>query len=51
MVLEVEKACADPATGPVILLENLLFPVEEEGKRKDSSGNKVEAQPAKIEAF
>jgi hypothetical protein len=28
---EVEKACADPAAGSVILLENLRFHVEEEG--------------------
>ena len=38
---EVEKACADPAAGSVILLENLRFHVEEEGKGKDASGNKV----------
>lgn len=31
---EVEKACADPAAGSVILLENLRFHVEEEGKEK-----------------
>uniref|UniRef100_A0A8C2V3Y4 Phosphoglycerate kinase n=1 Tax=Chinchilla lanigera TaxID=34839 RepID=A0A8C2V3Y4_CHILA len=48
---EVEKACSDPSVGSVILLENLRFHVEEEGKRKDASGNKVEAEPAKIEAF
>lgn len=29
---EVEAACADPAPGSVILLENLRFHVEEEGK-------------------
>ncbi|KAG0445521.1 hypothetical protein HPB47_014258, partial [Ixodes persulcatus] len=29
---EVEKACANPAPGTVILLENLRFHVEEEGK-------------------
>ena len=29
---EVEKACADPAKGSIILLENLRFHVEEEGK-------------------
>ena len=28
---EVEKACADPTPGTVILLENLRFHVEEEG--------------------
>lgn len=38
---EVEKACANPAAGSVILLENLRFHVEEEGKGKDASGNKV----------
>ena len=38
---EVEKACADPVAGSVILLENLRFHVEEEGKGKDASGNKV----------
>lgn len=41
---EVEKACADPAAGSVILLENLRFHVEEEGKGKDASGNKVKLQ-------
>ncbi|XP_023619803.1 phosphoglycerate kinase 1 isoform X2 [Myotis lucifugus] len=48
---EVEKACAAPAAGSVILLENLRFHVEEEGKGKDASGNKVKAEPAKVEAF
>lgn len=36
-----EAACADPASGSVILLENLRFHVAEEGKGKDASGNKV----------
>ncbi|XP_006871705.1 PREDICTED: phosphoglycerate kinase 1-like [Chrysochloris asiatica] len=48
---EVEKACADLAAGSVILLENLRFHVEEEGKGKDASGNKVKAKPIEIEAF
>lgn len=48
---EVEKACASPATGTVILLENLRFHVEEEGKGQDPSGNKLKAEPDKIEAF
>nr|1HDI_A Chain A, PHOSPHOGLYCERATE KINASE [Sus scrofa] len=47
----VEKACADPAAGSVILLENLRFHVEEEGKGKDASGNKAAGEPAKIKAF
>ncbi len=40
---DVEKACADPPAGSVILLENLRFHVAEEGKGKDASGNKVSA--------
>jgi len=38
---EVEGACADPKEGSVILLENLRFYVEEEGKGVDEKGNKV----------
>lgn len=38
---EVEAACANPAPGSVILLENLRFHVAEEGKGKDASGNKA----------
>ena len=38
---DVEAKCADPAPGTVILLENLRFHVEEEGKGVDASGNKV----------
>ncbi|CAO2607684.1 Phosphoglycerate kinase 2 [Lemmus lemmus] len=41
---EVEKACDNPDNGSVILLENLRFHVEEEG-------NKITADPAKVEAF
>merc|ERR1712232_1547611 len=48
---EVEAACADPAPGSVILLENLRFNVEEEGKGKDADGNKVKADPAKVSEF
>merc|ERR1711904_763510 len=48
---EVEAACADPAPGSVILLENLRFNVEEEGKGKDADGNKVTADPSKVEQF
>lgn len=48
---EVEKACANPATGSVILLENLRFHVEEEGKGVDGSGKKITATPAGIKAF
>ena len=39
----VEAACANPAAGSVILLENLRFHMEEEGKGVDAGGNKVRA--------
>jgi len=48
---EVEKACADPAPGTVILLENLRFHVEEEGKGVDAAGNKIKASPDQVKAF
>jgi phosphoglycerate kinase len=48
---EVEAACADPAPGSVILLENLRFHVEEEGKGVDAAGNKLKADPAKVTEF
>lgn len=48
---DVEAACADPAPGSVILLENLRFHVEEEGKGVDASGAKVKADPAKVAEF
>lgn len=48
---EVEAACADPAPGSVILLENLRFHVEEEGKGVDASGNKIKADKDKISGF
>lgn len=40
---DVEKVCADPAPGSVILLENLRFHLEEEGKGMDKDGKKVKA--------
>lgn len=48
---EVEAACKDPAPGSVILLENVRFYVEEEGKGVDASGNKVKADKDKVKAF
>jgi len=48
---EVEAACADPAPGSVILLENLRFHIEEEGKGVDASGNKVKAEKDAVTAF
>jgi phosphoglycerate kinase len=48
---EVEKACAALKPGGVILLENLRFHIEEEGKIKNEDGTSVKADPAKVEAF
>ncbi|XP_041974134.1 phosphoglycerate kinase [Aricia agestis] len=48
---EVEQACADPPAGSIILLENLRFHVEEEGKGVDEKGAKVKADPEKVKAF
>jgi len=48
---EVEAACADPAPGSVILLENLRFHVEEEGKGVDAAGNKLKADKDKVAEF
>ncbi len=48
---EVEAACANPAPGSVILLENVRFHIEEEGKAKGPDGEKIKADPAKVAAF
>merc|ERR1719343_906570 len=48
---EVEAACADPEPGSIILLENLRFHVEEEGKGVDPAGNKTKAKPEDVEKF
>lgn len=48
---EVEAACAKLAVGQVVLLENVRFHIEEEGKAKDADGNSVKADPAKVAAF
>ncbi len=47
----VEAACAKPAPGSVILLENLRFHIEEEGKVKLEDGSSKKADPAAVEAF
>eukprot|EP00930_Biecheleria_cincta_P028759 TRINITY_DN2004_c0_g1_i1.p1 TRINITY_DN2004_c0_g1~~TRINITY_DN2004_c0_g1_i1.p1 ORF type:complete len:726 (-),score=175.82 TRINITY_DN2004_c0_g1_i1:230-2407(-) len=44
---EVEAACADPKPGSVILLENLRFHIEEEGKNEA----KEKADPEKVKEF
>ncbi|CAK0818435.1 unnamed protein product [Prorocentrum cordatum] len=48
---EVEAACADPAEGSIIVLENLRWHVEEEGKGVDESGEKTKASEAETAAF
>ena len=48
---ETEAACAELAAGSVVLLENLRFHIEEEGKAKDADGNKVTADPESVKAF
>ena len=48
---EVEAACAGLQPGTVVLLENLRFHIEEEGKAKREDGTSVKADPAKVEAF
>jgi phosphoglycerate kinase len=48
---EVEAACAKLKAGEVVLLENVRFHLEEEGKVKDKEGNVTKAEPAAVEAF
>merc|ERR1719375_2871542 len=48
---EVESACADPETGSAILMENLRWNIEEEGKGADADGNKIKADPEKVKEF
>lgn len=46
-----EKACASLKPGDVVLLENLRFHIEEEGKAKNEDGTSIKADPAKVAAF
>jgi phosphoglycerate kinase len=50
---EVEAACAPGKLQPgdVVLLENLRFHIEEEGKAKQEDGSSIKADPAKVAAF
>lgn len=48
---DVESACANPKQGSVILLENLRFHIEEEGKGVDESGKKIKADKNKVQEF
>ncbi len=47
----VEAACAKPEPGSVILLENLRFHIEEEGKVKLQDGTSKKAEPAAVAEF
>ena len=47
----VEAACAKLAPGAVVLLENLRFHIEEEGKVKLEDGTSKKADPAAVAAF
>ena len=48
---EVERACAALQPGEVVLLENLRFHIEEEGKVKKDDGSSVKADPEALKAF
>lgn len=48
---EVEKACQQASNGQVILLENLRFHIEEEGKGVDANKKKVKADPQQVKQF
>lgn len=48
---EVEAACSALKAGEVVLLENLRFHIEEEGKVKLEDGTSLKADPAKVAAF
>ena len=48
---EVEAACQAAKPGDIILLENLRFHIEEEGKAKDAEGNKIKADKEAVKAF
>ena len=48
---DAEAACAKLQPGDVVLLENLRFHLEEEGKAKNEDGSSVKADPAKVAAF
>jgi len=47
----VERACAALEPGEIILLENLRFHIEEEGKIKRADGSSVKADPQAVSTF
>ncbi|KAE9555048.1 hypothetical protein FO519_001709 [Halicephalobus sp. NKZ332] len=48
---EVESATSNPEQGSVILLENLRFHLEEEGKGVNEAGEKIKASKEDVEKF
>ncbi len=48
---EIERACAELKPGDVVLLENLRFHIEEEGKVKQDDGTSVKADPEAVKRF
>jgi len=48
---DVEATCAALKPGDVVLLENLRFHIEEEGKVKNEDGTSTKADPAKVAEF
>lgn len=48
---QAEQAANNAKDGEVLLLENLRFHIEEEGKGEDANGNKVKADAQKVEQF
>ena len=48
---EVEATCAKLKPGDIVLLENLRFHIEEEGKVKNEEGSSTKADPKAVEQF
>jgi len=48
---ETEAACQNLAPGSVVLLENLRFHIEEEGKVKNADGTSTKADPEAVKSF
>ncbi len=48
---DVERDCAALKPGEIVLLENLRFHIEEEGKVKQDDGRSVKADPEAVKAF
>jgi phosphoglycerate kinase len=48
---DVESACANLKPGDIVLLENLRFHIEEEGKIKNEDGSSTKADPKAVEQF